>query len=146
MSRLENNRKIKKKITEIERRNHLNDEKNKCDCLHFRKKGELSLIPTNKGKLIYLCGECRKELDLNVFNDAEIDHALNVIDRMCDAIKLNIDPDVEKDEKIANCVAEVQFRVRTQMRDWYVNALRSKNDRKRPKRDTTSSWGAAEIR
>jgi hypothetical protein len=152
MSETRNPGKRRKMLDSIHNEWKKNVEKNMCDCLHTHK-GDLNIVPSPKkknGLLIYTCRACTKELHLNVIDEADQDQALNIVDRMCDIIKMSLDQEKPKDQKIAEKISETQFRVRNQLKSYYAAALQKngsggRNKKNNNRRDQDSTWEKATI-
>ena len=163
--RQKNTGKRNKVLAEVGRELAKNKEKNMCDCCHTRR-GEVNVVKSkdrkSAGDLRYLCRACEKKLNLNRLPakttvrqnpdgtyDVSIGYmdALEAVDSMIDAIKMSLNLEKEREVKIANHMAETQYRVRNNIPKLYEavtnkNSNRGNNDRDE---DRHQGWGKAEI-
>ena len=105
------NTKIQKESVEISKREaglRKAREKNMCKCTHVKNKGDYSLVKdkSSNNPLHYKCTQCDKKIDITKLDEAKIDEALNIVDRMCDIIKMTIassnkESDIEFVDKIS---------------------------------------------
>lgn len=149
------NTKIQKEIVEIgkhESRMQKQKEKIRCKCTHIKSQGDYSLVRdrNSNNPRAYKCTQCGKSIDITRLEDKDIDFAIDVIDKMCDIIKMTVsssnkESDMEFLEKISNC----QFRVRNDLKQYYNISLKAQKDRRssrsdRSERTGSSQWGAPE--
>lgn len=150
------NSEIKKSQTKLTRAK----EKNMCKCLHTRK-GELDLVPSNmkrgNGAKMMLCVNCNKDVQVNrVPKETAVkehngnftvnvgrEDAVNAVDSMMDIIKMNLNPENEKDREFIKQIAEAQFLIRNRLITLYEASLQNtaggKGGRRKGKRPSTSS-------
>lgn len=144
---------IKKQIENVNRQERslrILREQFLCDCDHKRN-GEFDAVPVKdrkQGELKYICGKCKKIVDLSKLTDEELTSHCDGVDRACDLIKLSLDPQKEEDRKVLKRVSKVQFRVRNEIKPLYAAALKKNRTggRRRNKNDQDSSWGKPVMR
>ena len=88
---------IKKQIDAIEKQEkslRIIREQKKADCMHSDKNGDIDVIPKqgcDKSELRYVCRSCKKDLCLKKISSEKADEALEIVDNMCDTIKLSLE-------------------------------------------------------
>lgn len=141
MSRQKSVKKRGQILKDVKRKLTKQEEMNLCNCLHTRK-GDVDIVPINNGDgLTYRCRICGKVIKANKINketrvstnpndasDKKVqvgyDDVINKIDSMCDVIKMNLNEETRKDEKMADQLAEFQFRARNQIVPLYEACLK----------------------
>lgn len=148
MSRQKSIRKRSQILKDIKRKLTKQEEMNLCNCLHTRK-GDVDFIPIpGKDGLHYRCRICGKELSVqkiaketkwsknpNDPNDIKVqigyENVFEVLDSMLDVIKINLNEDTRKDEKMADQIAEYQYRTRNQIGPLYEACLKKTGQTKK---------------
>ena len=113
-----------------------------CDCWHQEKDGYPSLRPTNKkhpdGTPICFCKVCGKEVYIGSIPDDVIDTTIETTDKMCDLIKMSLDNNSERDQKLGKRICKMQLR-NLGLKDMYTAA---KDSRKRKKKNNNGGGGS----
>ena len=155
MARGSGSTKRRKLIGKVQKQCMINDERNKCDCNHSDHH-EMDITPKKNrkpGELLYTCNQCLKDLHLNIVEEDDQRQSCNILDTMCDVIKMNLDPEKEKEAEVAKTVASVQFFVRNNAMKLYAASLKKNqnggrnNRRGKGRRDNNydSSWTPADV-
>ena len=115
-----------------------------CDCCHTRS-GDLNIVPKQNrqnGELLYLCKECTKDLNLKKIEENEARSAIDIVDRMCDVIKISLDTSREDEAKMAKKLSKVQYRVRNDLLKLYSASLKkNRNGGRNNRRDGGNDGG-----
>lgn len=150
--------KILEKMEESVKKNRI---RNQCECLHTRK-GDPDIIKANNaknGELLYVCKQCEKEIRINrVPETTYVDEhsgkvvigyrdAVKALDSMCDIIKMSLNLEKEKDEKLHDVMAEFQYRLRKDIVGLYKASLQNggadqNNGRKKEKGHDRNNWNS----
>jgi len=166
MSERQNTGKRNKMLNSVAQELSKSREKNMCDCCHTRK-GDLNLVKAKDrsapGDLRYICRACEKKINLNKLperttvtesGDGKYSVQLGYLDvieaadNMLDVIKMSLNLENEKEQKIANHMAEAQYRIRNNIPKLYKAALLkngSGNNNGKHKREENRGWGAPAV-
>lgn len=117
-------------LRKLERVIYIKRLKNQCSCLHQDKNGiNVRIAKKSLDEVIIECKACHKKIYVNKLNDATVARTIEAIDMMCDAIKMSLNLENEKDMKIANWIGEYQYNTIKNIRLLY-NTAASKGSNK----------------
>lgn len=121
-------------LRDAKKRIDVTEKETVCECWHQEKDGEPALRPTNKrnpdGSPICFCKVCQKEVFIGTLSDELIDTTIATTDKMCDLIKISLDGNSERDQKLGKRVAKMQLR-NLGLKDLYNAAKESKKRKKK---------------
>ena len=106
-------------------------EKIKCLCPH-RKDGQATLVrkkTNNPNESIWICYQCKKEVDFKRIDEDKLKEAIDIIDRTIDVIKFNCKENNENDIKLHDKLSKTQYRIRNMIERSYKVSLNESNRR-----------------
>jgi protein-arginine kinase activator protein McsA len=125
-----------KELMDVQRKTDIEIIKNRCGCPHIvTDTGELTLKPVNmdnqtEGRRKYICKQCGKEISIQAIPETKAQDAIEVIDAMCDVIKMKSNYSNEDNKKVAAKVAKMQYRNQTLLMPAYKAACQQGDSRR----------------
>lgn len=139
----QSNKRIKDRMAEIQKRRaslNVAEEENLCRCNHKSHNGTDLTRNGQTGE--YICRKCHKPIDFKKKpSDQQLQEALDLVDTVCDYIKISLDSNNEKDNEMLKKIAKYQFRTRNMiMQVWKAVGKKASKRSNRNNNDEQSSW------
>ncbi len=115
-----------------------------CACAHRDSNGAISLNSpqggpnARKSKVtgapLYVCRECFREIDVSPISEADLNSALDTLNRVFDISKIRLDVKTDRDQALLTQIANLQFETNDLVPNLYNAIVKSGNKGKKKQR------------